>query len=201
MTHLNTRVPAARSGFTLVELMVVVAIVGILAAVAVPNYLKYQAKARQSEAKVALAAVYTVEKSFFAEQSTYWPCLSQLGYSPDSNERYYAIGFGAAGAAAVVGSTQPAGCNTAVPAGGSLAAIAAIGTPIYCFAASKRANGGSLIDTTAIAAASCGGAAAATTTQNTFTAMGQGSISSNDTKVDTWTINNEKLLLNTVIGI
>lgn len=86
-----------QDGFTLVELMIVVAIIGILAAVAIPNYQKYQARARQSEAKIALAAIYTAEKAFAVESSSYTACLAAIGYAPDGNaqtRRYYTVGFG-----------------------------------------------------------------------------------------------------------
>ena len=56
-----------QSGFSLVELMVVVAIIGILATVAIPSVSKYMAKARQSEAKAALSSLYSANKSFFVE--------------------------------------------------------------------------------------------------------------------------------------
>ncbi len=58
-------------GFTLIELMIVVAIIGILAAIAIPNFLQYQMKSRQSEAKTNLQAIKTSEVAFQAERGCY----------------------------------------------------------------------------------------------------------------------------------
>jgi len=58
-------------GFTLIELMIVVAIIGILAAIAIPNFLRYQAQARQSEARTNLGGVFVAETSFFGENGRY----------------------------------------------------------------------------------------------------------------------------------
>lgn len=84
-----------QDGFTLVELMVVVAIIGLLSAVAIPNFKKYQAKAKVSEAKLQLAAAYTAEQSFFSDFNMYSRCLPYMGFDPgmESANRYYAIGF------------------------------------------------------------------------------------------------------------
>ncbi len=84
-----------QSGFTLVELMIVVAIIGVLSAVAVPNFKKYQAKAKTSEAKVQLAAAYTAQQAFFGDFSIYHACLAYMGYEPvnEFNSRFFAIGF------------------------------------------------------------------------------------------------------------
>ena len=51
------KLPHSNKGFSLVELMVVVAIIGILAALAVPRFTVFQVKARQSEAKTNLNLV------------------------------------------------------------------------------------------------------------------------------------------------
>ena len=58
-------------GFTLIELMIVVAIIGILAAIAIPNFLTYQLKSRQAEAKTNLQAIKTSEVAFQAERGCY----------------------------------------------------------------------------------------------------------------------------------
>ena len=56
-----------RKGFTLVELMIVVAIIGILAAIAIPNFLAFRLKAKTSEAKSNLGAIRSTEVAYFAE--------------------------------------------------------------------------------------------------------------------------------------
>ena len=67
MKKLHTR----RGGFTLIELMIVVAIIGILAAIAIPNFLRFQLKAKSAEGKTNLAAIRTAEESYFAEFGVY----------------------------------------------------------------------------------------------------------------------------------
>jgi type IV pilus assembly protein PilA len=60
-----------RKGFTLVELMIVVAIIGILAAIAIPNFLSFRLKAKTSEAKSNLGAIRSTEVAYFAEWNWY----------------------------------------------------------------------------------------------------------------------------------
>lgn len=67
MKKLHTR----KGGFTLIELMIVVAIIGILAAIAIPNFLRFQLKAKSSEGKTNLAAIRTAEQSYYSEFGVY----------------------------------------------------------------------------------------------------------------------------------
>lgn len=65
-----------REGFSLVELMVVVAIIAILAAIAVPQYKKYQLKAKTSEARMNIGAIRTAEEAYAAEEEKYVGCAA-----------------------------------------------------------------------------------------------------------------------------
>jgi type IV pilus assembly protein PilA len=103
-------------GFTLIELMIVVAIIGILAAIAIPNFLRFQARARQSEAKTNLKAIFTSAKSMFAEQGNLACYSVWCGWTPEHGNRY--TYRGAAPTAALVGS-DPGGvaaAATGIPA-------------------------------------------------------------------------------------
>ncbi len=68
---MSKNIRKSNKGFTLIELMIVVAIIGILAAIAIPNFLRFQLKSKSSEGKVNIAAIRTAEESYNAEFGAY----------------------------------------------------------------------------------------------------------------------------------
>lgn len=63
-------------------------VVGVLAAIAIPNFLKFQSKARQSEAKSNLAAIFTAQFTYFSENNKWGATFEQIYWEPEGKNRY-----------------------------------------------------------------------------------------------------------------
>ena len=77
-----SRVCASRrhSGYTLIELLIVLAIIATLASIAVPGWRMYSARARRTEALVALKTIHDLQIAFFAENDQYANSFLNLGF-------------------------------------------------------------------------------------------------------------------------
>ena len=75
-------------GFTFFDLFLLQIIVGLIALVTVPTFLKFQARSKQSEAKANLKALYMAEKAYFQEKDTYDSNPSVVGFAPERGNRY-----------------------------------------------------------------------------------------------------------------
>ena len=176
MKSLLKKLKKNQKGFTLIELMIVVGIIGILVAIAAPNFQRYQSKARQSEAKSALAAVYGGEKAFYSEYTGYIADLGAIGYTPEGVKRMYTVGWAAVWA----------GSNTGFPTlGSTTGSFARTGYP-----------------STWTACVPALGAAPATNTTDpqTFTVTASGQVR-NAVGCDVWTIDDTKAVSNITIAL
>lgn len=72
---------SGRGGFTLVEMMIVVAILGILTAIAVPAYINYVSGAKKAEAKTNLQSLRLLIEQYYSENAKYCPVASCSGQS------------------------------------------------------------------------------------------------------------------------
>lgn len=189
-------------GFSLVELMVVVAIIGILAAVAVPSISKYTAKSRQSEAKAQLGGIFTAMKSFNAEYGFYTEIFQVIGFAPEGDMKYN-VGFGANTIAAA-----------AVTARGYTAPIPAtnFATATWCGLGRGAGVAGNRCDylPTQNAVQAIPAAMTVNAGATTFVAAATGNIRDGSTAAaaggfaagnDSWTVNENKQMVNVLNGV
>ncbi|HPS38953.1 MAG TPA: type IV pilin protein [Candidatus Cloacimonadota bacterium] len=71
------------SGFTLIELMIVIVVIGILATLAVPKYMTVTRKAKESEAKMVLSQLHSLQEAYYRENDTYATTLEDLGFEQE----------------------------------------------------------------------------------------------------------------------
>jgi len=103
-------------GFTLIELMIVVAIIGVLAGISYPAYQDYVLRAKRSDAKAALLTVQMAQEKYRANNPIYGT-LAQIGASATSSDGYYTISVTIADpwltySASAAPVTADAGCGT-----------------------------------------------------------------------------------------
>jgi prepilin-type N-terminal cleavage/methylation domain-containing protein len=187
-----------KRGFTLVELLIVVAIVGVLSTVGIPTFRRMVQKSKKSEAKVNLGGVYTAEAAFNAEYNYYGNNIMKMGFEIDGSQAtlIYTVGF------------FNADCTeqTVEPSATTPTAVINAAFPSYYTEGNTRTG-----QTTAtVVNGICGGTGVGTINAaaggGTFIAGAAGmiappSFARNSTNMDVWTINNGRVLANTQDGV
>lgn len=97
------------NGFTLIEVMIVVAIVGILASIAYPNYSSYVMRAARADAMVILLDAANKQEQFFVDNRQYASDLGDLGIATETENGYFTISVEADASSFTVTATADSG--------------------------------------------------------------------------------------------
>lgn len=179
-----------KRGFTLVELLIVVAIIGVLSTIGVPTFRRMIQKSKKSEAKVNLGGVYTSEAAFNAEYNYYGNNLTRMGFEIEGNPNslIYTTGFF---------TTSCGNQTTILPTNAT--AVAAINAAFTAYYNAANTRMGLVTPTV------CGVAFDASANGNTFSAGAVGMIAPPSVAraagtLDVWSINQSRTLSNTQDG-
>lgn len=133
---------SAQRGFTLIEMMIVVAIAGILAAIAYPSYTNYVLRSHRSEGQALLIEAAARQERYFVQNNTYADTIDKLGYSSaTSSNGYYQLSISSASASDYALTVTPQGgqakdtkcSNLTLNAAGSRGASASGAVPADCW--------------------------------------------------------------------
>ena len=115
-----------RRGFSLIEVMVVIAIIAFFAIIALPNFMALLARAKRSEAHIQLRALYMLQKAYFAEHGKYCAQLQgpkSLNWKPEGQINY-TYGFQSSSVVGALGTPASALTGASLSAQGFTIAAA-----------------------------------------------------------------------------
>lgn len=185
-----------KKGFSLIELMVVICIVGILAVVAVPNFKRLQAKSSQVEAKNVLADYYQSATLFFNEYNSYSADWTMLGYNPAGSLHYRITTLGQG--SPMSWPTGFSGIPGMYSGGSYFTCVDSVAG--NCPAVPDSSNNNYKAKFTELSFGPVAPIAAPVSTANSFLAIATTQFP-NVTGKDEWTIDHQQTLVNSTVGL